>query len=208
MYTEQLKSGANYGTLNKAIGIHILNFTSIVGADKYHNVFHITEKETGLPYFTDLELHTIELVKFSNDPQEDLESLLKKIKNALDIWTAFLTRHDLLDKDNLPKPLANSSLKKALHVLETMNFTDEENMAYEDRLKWLRIEANTVEKARREGQVEGKLKGIQIGQEKGKKEGKKERNIEIAKAMLLKGYPLSDIVFLTGLSASEVKGFV
>ncbi|WP_342265153.1 PD-(D/E)XK nuclease family transposase [Cardinium endosymbiont of Philonthus spinipes] len=56
---------------------------------------------------------------------------------------------------------------KALHVLETMNFIDEERMAYEDHLKWLRIEANTLEKVRREGIQEGQEKGIRIGQEQG-----------------------------------------
>ncbi|MDD9140206.1 MAG: Rpn family recombination-promoting nuclease/putative transposase, partial [Candidatus Cardinium sp.] len=84
---------------------------------------------------------------------EDLETLLKKIKNSLDIWIAFLTRHDLLNKDNLPQPLNSNSLKKALHVLDTINFTAEERMAYEDRLKWLRIEANTLEKAKNEGKA-------------------------------------------------------
>ncbi|MDD9140162.1 MAG: Rpn family recombination-promoting nuclease/putative transposase, partial [Candidatus Cardinium sp.] len=163
LYTDQLKVSEDYSTLNKAIGIHILNFISITDSSKYHNVFHITEKESGLPYFTDLELHTIELIKFSKDPKEDLDSLLKKVKNSLDIWTAFLTRHELLNKDNLPQSLAHNSLKKALHVLDTMNFTDEERMAYEDHLKWLRIEANTLEKARREGMRIGEEKGMRIG---------------------------------------------
>ena len=55
LYTEQLKIAEDYSLLSKAIGIHILNFTSILGVDKYHNVFHITEKETGFQYFKDLE---------------------------------------------------------------------------------------------------------------------------------------------------------
>ena len=45
LYTEQLKSGEDYSELEKVIGIHILNFTSILDSDKYHNSFHITEKE-------------------------------------------------------------------------------------------------------------------------------------------------------------------
>ncbi len=192
LYTEQLKTGAGYDTLNKAIGIHILNFTSIVGADKYHNVFHIKEKESGLPYFTDLELHTIELIKFSNDPNEDLKTLLAKVKNGLDIWTAFLTRNDLLNKDNLPQPLNNDSLKKALHVLETMNFTDEERMAYEDHLKWLRIEANTIEKAEKKARLAGKL------------EGKLEEKLEIAKAMLKERDSVEKIIRITGLSIKQI----
>ena len=61
LYTEQLKVAQDYSTLSKAIGIHILNFTSIPQAKDYHNVFHITEKNEGFRYFEDLELHTIEL---------------------------------------------------------------------------------------------------------------------------------------------------
>ena len=40
LYTEQLASGEDYGRLSKAIGIHILNFTSIPKAKKYHNVLY------------------------------------------------------------------------------------------------------------------------------------------------------------------------
>ncbi|TSJ81497.1 Rpn family recombination-promoting nuclease/putative transposase [Cardinium endosymbiont of Dermatophagoides farinae] len=208
LYTDQLKASQHYSTLNKAIGIHILNFASIPDSKKYHNVFHITEKESRMPYFSDLELHTIELVKFSNDPKETLDSLLQKVKNGLDIWTAFLTRNDLLNKDNLPGLLASSSLKKALHILETLNFTDEERMAYEDRLKWLRIEAGTIEKLQKKAKEEGIeqdiQEGIQIGQEKGKLEGK----IEIARSMVRKGYPIDDIILLTGLSRSHLQDLV
>ncbi|AXI24387.1 hypothetical protein CE557_579 [Cardinium endosymbiont of Sogatella furcifera] len=200
LYTDQLKVSQTYATLNKAIGIHILNFTSITDSQKYHNVFHITEKESGMVYFSDLELHTIELVKFSNDPKETLDTLLQKIKSALDIWTAFLSRNDLLHRENLPGPLASNSLKKALHVLETLNFTEEERMAYEDRLKWLRIEAGTIEKVRNEGIQIGKEQGIQIGQEKEK--------IAIAAAMLQKGYPLEEVLLLTGLSHAQVEPLV
>jgi predicted transposase/invertase (TIGR01784 family) len=113
LYTEQLKVAQDYSTLSKAIGIHILNFTSIPSIDKYHNVFHIVEKDSGLLYFKNLELHTIELNKFTDNSYEELPDILKKVKNSLDMWTAFLTRHDLLNKDNLPKELDNASLKKS-----------------------------------------------------------------------------------------------
>lgn len=196
LYTDQLKASQTYSSLNKAIGIHILNFISIPDSNKYHNIFHITEKESGLVYFTDLELHTIELTKFSNDPNENPTTLLQKIKTSLDIWTAFLTRHDLLNKDNLPQGLDTDSLKKALHVLNTVNFTDEERMAYEDRLKWWRIEAGTIEKFQKKAKEEGRQEGRQ--------EGKLERNVEIARCMLDKGYPINDIVLLTGLSISDL----
>jgi len=157
LYTEQLKSGEDYALLSKAIGIHILNFTSIPEVDKYHNVFHITEKDTGLLYFKDLELHTIELKKFSENPKEELVDLVAKVKNSLDMWAAFLTRHDLLNKDHLPVALDNPALKRALTVLHIMNFeTDEEIDLYEDHLKWLRIETNTLRNYEAKGELKGK----------------------------------------------------
>ncbi|MGI4776143.1 MAG: Rpn family recombination-promoting nuclease/putative transposase [Janthinobacterium lividum] len=192
LYTEQLKVAEDYSTLCKAIGIHILNFTSIPEVAKYHNVFHITEKESGVVYFKDLELHTIELKKFADNPKEELTDIIGKVKNSLDMWLAFLTRNDLLKGSNLPKELDNADLKKALEVLDVMNFTDEEREAYEDHLKWLRIEANTLKKA----EAKGKAEGIA--------EGKAERNIEIAKKLLEKNYSIADIADLTGLSIKEI----
>ena len=147
LYTEQLQVAQDYSTLSKAIGIHILNFTSIPETKNYHNVFHIKEKNTGLLYFKDLELHTIELNKFSSGASEELSDLVAKIKTSLDIWIAFLTRNDLLKIDNLPKELNDNNLKKALEVLNVMNFSSEERELYDDHLKWLMIEANTLKKA-------------------------------------------------------------
>lgn len=185
LYTEQLKVAQDYSTLSKAIGIHILNFTSIPNVTKYHNVFHIVEKDSGLLYFKDLELHTIELNKFTDNSYEELPDILKKVKNSLDMWTAFLTRHDLLNKDNLPKELDNVALKKALTVLDVMNFTDEEREAYEDHLKWLRIEANTLKKQLEKGRVEG--------------------IIAIAKEMLLNNEPMEKIIKYAKLSKSQIE---
>lgn len=159
LYTEQLKAADEYSLLSKAIGIHILNFTSIPEVDPYHNVFHITEKKTGFLYFKDLELHTIELKKFSENTSAGLKEILAKIHNALDIWAAFLTRHDLLNKDKLPLALDNPALKKALNVLDVMSFGEEEREAYEGHLKWLRIEASTLKKYEKQALPRENLKG-------------------------------------------------
>jgi predicted transposase/invertase (TIGR01784 family) len=191
LYTEQLEAGHGYAALSKAIGIHILNFTSIPEAIKYHNVFHITEKETGIRYFKELELHTIELKKFAPN-QEDLSGLISKVKNSLDIWVAFLTRHELLNKDALPKELNQVTLKKALNVLEVMNFTPEEREAYDSHLKWLLLEASALEKHGSKSREEGH------------KEGRKEREKQIAINMLNHDLPIETIATVTGLSVEAI----
>ena len=197
LYTEQLKVAQDYSTLSKAIGIHILNFTSIPQAKDYHNVFHITEKNEGFRYFEDLELHTIELNKFSSNANEGLSDIVAKVKTSLDMWSAFLTRNDLLKADSLPRELDDVNLKKAITVLEVMNFSDEERDFYEDHLKWLRIETNSLKKMKEEGKAEGLVEG--------KAEGKAEEKIEIARNLLAQNIDITNISLATGLSIAEIE---
>ena len=201
LYTEQLRSGEDYSELEKVIGIHILNFISILDSDKYHNSFHITEKETGSPYFRNVELHTVELKKFAEKAGGELGELAAQIKNSLDIWSAFLTRHDLLSSGTLPESLDVPELKKALKVLNVMNFTDEEREAYEDRLKWLRIETNTLKKYEEKGYEEGLKKGREERLEKRRKEEK----LTIAKSMLENDISPMKVAEMTGLRIEDVQ---
>ncbi len=193
LYAEQLKEKDDYGTLEKVIGIHILNFTSILDSKKYHNAFHVTEKETGIHYFKELELHTIELKKFNDSLGKEFEDIGSKIQNALDLWSAFLLRRDLISKAKLPSSLDDAPVKKAINVLNVMDFTDEEREIYEGKLKWLRIEANTLKKYEEKGREEGR------------EEGKKSKAIEIACSLLKQGLAIEQISEATGLSEKELK---
>lgn len=185
LYGDQLKESEDYSKLEKVIGIHILNFTSIPKSEKYHNAFSITEKETGLHYFKQLELHTIELKKFTDQLGKEFEDIGSKIQTSLDLWSAFLTRNDLLSTAKLSQALDDAPIKKAIEVLNVMNFTKEEREAYEDHLKWLRIEANSLKKA--------------------EEKGRKEEKLEIARNMLNESLPIEKIAALTGLTEKEVK---
>ncbi len=192
LYTDQLKEKDDYGTLEKVIGIHILNFISILDSEKYHNAFHITEKETGLHYFKELELHTIELKKFNDGLGKEFEDIGSKIQNALDLWSAFLLRNDLISTASLPKSLDNVPVKKAIDVLNVMNFSAEEREIYEGKLKWLRIEANTLKKYEEKGREEGLEKGREEGIEK------------VAQALLQQGLAPAQISKATGLSEEKI----
>jgi len=193
LYTEQLKETEGYDQLSKAIGIHILNFTSIPESKKYHNVFRIVEKDNGIHYFKDLELHTIELRKFTDIVSNELSDIVSKIKTSLDRWVAFLTKYHVFDKNHLPENLKNTNLEKALTVLEVMNFNEEEREEYENHLKWLRIQTNTIKKYEQDARAEGKA------------EGKAEGRAEIAKKMLKRGIAVEIIIEDTGLTYQELE---
>jgi len=95
-----------------------------------------------------------------------------------------------------------------LGVLEVMNFREDELQAYEDHLKWLRIEANTLKKYEAKGFSEGKAEGIVEGEARGIEKGKKERDIEIVHAMVDQGISLEAISAVTGLSPEELKKMI
>ena len=193
LYTEQLVTGQSYRTLNKAIGIHILNFTSIPKAEQYHNIFHLKEKHNNLHYFNDIELHTIELDKFDAGLPKPLNEFVKKIQTSLDLWSSFLTRYDLLQIESLPSEINKPELKKALTILQQINFTEAEHDAYEDRLKWLRDETSTLEKKFNDGIAEGEAKG------------KAENSIAIAKKMLSEQLEISLIHKCTDLPLQQIE---
>jgi predicted transposase/invertase (TIGR01784 family) len=198
LYTEQLQEGDSYKNLKKTIGIHILNFNCILESEKYHNLFQLKEIENGIHYFTDIELHTIELKKFNNNPSEDKTSLLLKIRNSLDMWVAFLTRHDLLKVDALPQDLDSKPLVKAYNVLNSINFSPEEREFYESRLKWIRLEAGVLKQAEE--------KSFQIGKAEGLAEGELRAKVQLAKELIKKRVAdLQLIAELTGLPQEDLK---
>jgi len=203
-YTQQLSIGMGYSKLNKTIGIHILNFISIPETKKYHNFFRPTDTESGVHYFKDMELHTIELSKFEDqikgeqlNETDELKLLVSKVKTSLDRWVAFLTRHNLLNKHNLPEELKDPQVKKALEVIEVMNLSDEEREAYEAHLHWLRIEESTLKKAKEEAREEG----IAIGEERGIEKGIE----KVAKNLLSQGVYIEVIAKSTGLTINKIE---
>ncbi len=189
LYTEQLQSGKGYKHLNKAIGIHIINFTSIVESKKYHNIFNIREKETNIEYFKDLELHTIELKKFMDEAGNGLPGLISRVKSKIDLWCAFLTKYDLLNKNNLTGKFNDPNLRKALDILEVINLNTEEREEYEAHLHWLRLEES----------------GLQKAENRGREEGREEEKIKVAKLMLSDNIPVETIEKFTGLSREVIE---
>ena len=204
LYTDQLKSGDSYSELAKAIGIHILNFTSITETKKYHNVFHLLEKDDQIHYFKDIELHTIELNKFTGDQTVALNDLVAKITTSLDVWMAFLTRHALLDQEQLPESLNKHYLKKALHVLNVMNFSAEERAIYDGHLDWLRIEESALRKRWQDGKAEGLVEGLAAGKAAGLAEGAMKAKAAAIIKMHRAGTQITQIAELLDLTAAEV----
>ena len=197
VYTDQLKTSDPYNKLRKVVGIHVLNFTSILETNEYHNKFFITNEKTGQRFFKHLEIHTIELNKFSPKADETLSAILPRIKTGLDRWATFLTKSGALDRNTLPKEMVDPCIKKALDVLTNVSLNEQERELYEGHLKWLRVEASALEKAEKQAEARGEARGEAIGQAKA--------ITEMAKKLLKRGYSVKEVSEDTGLSLEELE---
>lgn len=139
-YGHQIQAGDEFKALHKTIAVHILNFTcidydkeqhfKISASTKYHHRFILMDEETQLHIHKDIEIHTLELSKFASAKAEDFESVMLVVKNMLDAWIAVLMRHEILSSKALPEIIDTPEIRKALHVMETINFTPIERDTY------------------------------------------------------------------------------
>ncbi|MDQ2085600.1 Rpn family recombination-promoting nuclease/putative transposase [Herbivorax sp. ANBcel31] len=193
MYVGQLSEGVNYDFLTKTININILNFNAIEDETDYHNKFKILNIESNNELLDHLEIHFIELGKFTKE--------LSQLSTAMDRWIAFLKNADKYDREYIPDELAEvETINKANTLLDTISLTSDEREFYEAKLKWLRDEEAAIKTALN--------KGLRQGREEGRKEGRKEgedgKAFEIAKNLL---DVLDDetIALKTGLSKDDIK---
>ncbi|MCR5569141.1 MAG: hypothetical protein K6G31_07690 [Paludibacteraceae bacterium] len=82
-------------------------------------------------------------------------------------------------------------------MAEIASFNPDERSIYEESLKNLWDLNNCLDTAKRNGHDEGFAEG--------RAEGEAMKNIEHARKMKAKGYPIADIADITGLSLSEIE---
>jgi predicted transposase/invertase (TIGR01784 family) len=182
-YSSQLKIGMPFDSLQRTIGIYILNYIQIKEEKEYHNVYRLSNRKSHKELTDLLEVHFIELEKFIETVEEP--------QSKLDRWTSFIATSDNYEKDTLPEFYeSDMEMKEAFEVLERLNFTPEEEREYEARRKLLLDEEGAFKTAH--------YKGLQEGEQKKAK--------EIAIRML--GNPklsIEDIMDATGLSKEEIE---
>jgi hypothetical protein len=106
----------------------------------------------------------------------------------MDVWMAFLTRNDLLVQGQLPPELDDRCLNKAIGVLDVMNLDNLEREIYENRQKFLSIEASALEHQFTSGKIEGKI----------------EERYAVAREMLAENEPDHKIIKYSKLTQAEL----
>ena len=181
---EHIKESEAYAKIVKVISINILYFDFGEGDDY---IYKGTTSFIGMHNHSQLKLNPNQTELYKTEKIESMypEYYLIKIKNfndiakdTLDQWIYFLKNEEVKD-DFKAKGLA-----KAKEVLDYLKYSEKERHEYERYKESLHAQASMYESTYVVGKIEGKM----------------ERDLEIAKSMLQKGFDITTIIEITGLT--------
>jgi predicted transposase/invertase (TIGR01784 family) len=148
-YGSQLQS---YAELNACKGIFFLDF-HLAGSRRFHNVFALRERHTGLELDAALELHTVELPKLESDPEHN---------EALDHFCRFLRYAD--PEEIKAISMSDPVIDKARRRLEEISADPRSRQLAEARQIGLDLYHHHLAAERRVGREEGREEGRQEGE--------------------------------------------
>jgi len=193
LISDQLPRGLesyDYG-LKEVYMIALLEFVMPDGqllnqAGDFMHDYCLMNRKTGKIFYNKLGYKFIELptfVKSEAECETDLEKWLYVLKNM----------HRL---DKIPLLFRKPVFSRLFKIAEVSKLNKEEKHMYDVSLKYKWDQENMTKFALEKGMQKGMEEGMQRGIEKGK--------TETAREMKKKGYEMSEIVSITGLSLQEV----
>ena len=198
-YSRQLNKGQEadglYENLKAVIFIAIADYIVFPDKTEFKSEHVILDKNSHEHDLQDFSFTFVELPKFKKEKIEELDTTLDK-------WCYFFKYAAKTSEADMAK--IGSSYKTigdAYEIVNQYNWNEQQLLAYERETKRVWDNRSVLEFQLDKAKAEGMEQGMEQGIEK----GKTERDIEIAKGMILKNYPLSDISALTGLSLVELQ---
>jgi predicted transposase/invertase (TIGR01784 family) len=156
----QLREGENYQTLRPTISICFVNQTLFADMADHHMVFRLREAKRDLVFSDDLEIHLIELPKFTKSAEQ--------LSSALDRWCYFLRHGAELDLEHLPASLDVPMIRRAMEVLTVFSQDERERELYEQRVKFQRDQSSLLQEVRDAHEAEEQARK---DADRGRKEG-------------------------------------
>jgi predicted transposase/invertase (TIGR01784 family) len=144
LHQQQLHEGRDYVELKPTISISFLNHVLFREVASARLCFRLLEESHHFPLTEDMEVHVLELPKFTKAADE--------LVSERDVWLYFLRHAEMMDLDTLPAALRQPVTVRALEELKMLTQTDLERERYEARRKAQLDENTLVRFARDEGE--------------------------------------------------------
>lgn len=181
-YISQARAGDEYDDLKEVIFLAITNFIMFPEKKKFKSDHVILDKDSHENDLKGFSFTFLELPKFNKN--------INELNNIVEKWMYFFKNAEETSEKDLPKIIGHDEIIERAY--EELN-----------RFSWNEVEFRTYEQ---EEKYEWSHRGVMAAQfDEGMEKGKQERDMEIAKAMILKGMDLETISEVTALSKEEIK---
>jgi len=161
MYVDQLPPGNNYALASPSISICLLDRVLFPKSEQPHHRFQMIDRESGRELSNAIEVHTVELTKFSLDEQTIASA------SKLQQWAFLLLFAQNYDAVTLRRLLPGIEFATAISTIEIISAKTENKQMYDQREKAQRDYEWAISGAREEGREEGLEAGREEGQEVG-----------------------------------------
>ena len=199
LYHLKLSDGERYKGLRPVYVVSFLNYhlkhddESLWDTDHFISYWQFTEKRTGMVANQTISIIFVEMTLFTKTLDEcvtEFDRLFYIFRNS----EGFQRIPEWIEE-------AGGISRRLAEACEVAAFDKDKKLKYEiDKMNEWDILAQR-EFAERKGFEKGEAKGVADGMAKGLAEGK----AEVAKAMLLGGMPIEQIMLFTGLSAEQIE---
>lgn len=202
---EHISLGKSYQEVKKVYSISILYFDIGRGSDYlYHGQNHFIGVHTKdmLQVTTKVRDAIVPKMPAEVFPEYFLirvNEFNKVAVSPLEEWIQYLKTGTIREGTQTP------GLGEAREILKYYSLTPEERYAYDEHINAVMIQNDVLDTAKLEGLQEGREEGRKKGREEGREEGRFEEKRQIVQKMKSKGYPLEDIMDMTGLSAEDIE---
>ena len=197
---EHMAKSDPYEDVIKLISVSILYFDLGQGRDY---VYRGATRFVGIHHHDELLLSDKQQQYFGKQSPHEIypEYYLLKVnqfddvaRDTLDEWIYFLKNEEIKDG------FRARGLSRAKEVLDVMNLSEKERIAYEWHIEEMRYQISMDRSRFLDGLFEGRNEGLNEGLAKGKAEGKR----QFARMMKENGEPLEKIVAYTQLTPEEI----
>lgn len=167
IYSNELKSGQDYGDLKETICINIMNF-NLFECESFHSHFKVMEKTRHEVLSEKFGIHFFELKKIGKKPNKD---------NIMELWLQLInaeTEEELamLEQTNVKE------IKDAIFILREISADEKMRYIADMREKALHDEVSAINSAIAKGKAEGIAEGQKIIIEKLRRKGMSEEEIK------------------------------
>ena len=152
-YTDQLFEGDNYAQLNTTISICLLLGNLFAGSDQMHHRFQLMDAKSGRKLDRAIEVHTVELQKFSVD------EITISNANPLTQWCWLILNAHNYSAEDLRRLFPTLPFQRAISCLETISSKTKDKAMHDQREKAQRDYDWMLSTARQQGIEEGAVIG-------------------------------------------------